>query len=502
MSASEPNSVPEAQAFAYQSLDLAQRSIRLIRILPTRSREGHIQCEMRNATIEHEYKCLSYVWGPLSNNWITIDGQLHSVRDNLLAFLEVAQQNSISSWLWIDAICIDQINNAERTHQVQQMSHIFSRAIEVIAWLGTDKSVAKFLRYSSHERIRGHLVQAFVDCDYWKRAWVTQELFLALRVTLLAGGIETPLEFLPRNVRTPRGIRLPVFPNCFTGSMWRNAPDQPTVSEWRSLRGKNLVQIVLLLTEKCCALPQDRVYSVLGICGQGSDMIVDYDRTDEELALAVLLSCKRSFCLCALFGISLALDVGARDTLFTCSYASNIWTQQHFDVSISLASPSSRFSERKLLRELLLKRTGRVTTTEFSGVCCEDWSMNLHAHCPPFADKEERCNLIVSIPPKFLCNVLQEHIILVTHDGGINGHCYFRSGSRSPRFVSSSDIFLSTNLVKEHLQYDQVGGTLRMSLALMFWLRNIHKAATGQDFQQFGICDAVRLEQSKLRLYN
>jgi hypothetical protein len=365
MSASEPNSVPEAQAFAYQSLDLAQRSIRLIRILPTRSREGHIQCEMRHATVDHEYKCLSYVWGPLSNNWITINGQLHSVRDNLLALLAVAQQNSMSSRLWIDAICIDQINNAERTHQVQQMGHIFSRAIELIAWLGTDTLVANFFRFSYRMDVLKERVEAFMDCEYWQRAWVTQEIFLARRVTLMARNHEIPLDDLPYSVReisshvsarSARRDQMPithtrVWPTCFL--------DSTTLEDWRSLRGRSLAQLVVYFRNKRCVETQDRVYSILGLCGEGSSLGVDYSRSNEQLVLAVLLSCKTCFCLCSVYEIcsALGVEIGAGSFDFPIS---NVWKHHHVNVSIPLAMPGFGSSEPEIPAKLSLKSRGLV----------------------------------------------------------------------------------------------------------------------------------------------
>jgi hypothetical protein len=38
--------------------------------------------------------------------------------------------------LWIDALCINQIENEEKTYQVQRMKEIYDQAHEVIAWLG------------------------------------------------------------------------------------------------------------------------------------------------------------------------------------------------------------------------------------------------------------------------------------------------------------------------------------------------------------------------------
>ncbi|KAH7396120.1 heterokaryon incompatibility protein-domain-containing protein, partial [Pyrenochaeta sp. MPI-SDFR-AT-0127] len=38
--------------------------------------------------------------------------------------------------LWVDAICINQTDNDERSKQVAIMGEIYNRAIKVFAWLG------------------------------------------------------------------------------------------------------------------------------------------------------------------------------------------------------------------------------------------------------------------------------------------------------------------------------------------------------------------------------
>jgi len=39
--------------------------------------------------------------------------------------------------MWVDAICINQVDGSEKSRQVQQMGRIFSGAAMVLAWLGT-----------------------------------------------------------------------------------------------------------------------------------------------------------------------------------------------------------------------------------------------------------------------------------------------------------------------------------------------------------------------------
>lgn len=108
MSLSVRDSVnPKAELFTYTSLDLSQRSIRLLQLHPDRTECGHIACEIRDATVDDDYICLSYVWGqPDKGYTVFINGRPHRVRINLYRFLQHARKKNLG-WLWIDALCID-----------------------------------------------------------------------------------------------------------------------------------------------------------------------------------------------------------------------------------------------------------------------------------------------------------------------------------------------------------------------------------------------------------
>lgn len=72
---------------------------------------------MKTATIDVPYLCLSYRWGdPTPNQMILINDQPFMVRQNLFDFLNMirATQEALPLY-WIDALCIDQTNTAERT---------------------------------------------------------------------------------------------------------------------------------------------------------------------------------------------------------------------------------------------------------------------------------------------------------------------------------------------------------------------------------------------------
>jgi hypothetical protein len=190
----------EAEAFQHQPLDQSKATIRLIKILPDRSQDGLVQCEVSHATTEASYTCLSYTWGepdPSTCAVILMNGALFTVRRNLFEFLKMmqssfAQPNSdlglqTRHYYWIDALCINQSNTSERNHQVAQMGSVFSQARLVHVWLGK-MPTAVSLRYVLRDLTReptftewmrvqypyNYLVARYVVLRnaYWDRAWV------------------------------------------------------------------------------------------------------------------------------------------------------------------------------------------------------------------------------------------------------------------------------------------------------------------------------------------
>jgi Heterokaryon incompatibility protein (HET) len=81
------------------------------------------------------------MWGPSGPfvGWnVQLNCRAFRVRRNLLEFLIMARSNPtyLKKHFWIDAICIDQDNVAERNDQVSKMGRIYQDAEEVIAWMG------------------------------------------------------------------------------------------------------------------------------------------------------------------------------------------------------------------------------------------------------------------------------------------------------------------------------------------------------------------------------
>jgi hypothetical protein len=134
-------------SFAYTPLDPQKAEIRIVKLLPPGSGPSAAKATLVNCTLEHvslndkpEYQALSYVWGVAGlTSPICVDGKIFEATINLEAALRHMRKNDESVTLWIDAICIDQSNNAEKSDQVRRMGDIYCNAMEVIIWLGQAK---------------------------------------------------------------------------------------------------------------------------------------------------------------------------------------------------------------------------------------------------------------------------------------------------------------------------------------------------------------------------
>jgi hypothetical protein len=121
------------------------REIRLLTLLPEAfPSEIHILLDETPFIAQNMPTCeaLSYTWGspedPISIKVGTSeDNNLLLVTQNLAAALKYFRLKDKARVLWIDAICVNQENLKERSHQVQRMGDIY-KAERVVVWLGPE----------------------------------------------------------------------------------------------------------------------------------------------------------------------------------------------------------------------------------------------------------------------------------------------------------------------------------------------------------------------------
>jgi hypothetical protein len=104
-----------------------------------------VQCKLLDASLEEapNYEALSYCWGdPKDTQIINCNEQSFPITSNLHAALVNLRQPGRKRTLWVDALCINQRDSAERNRQLRLMGRIYRKADKVIAWIGGESEAA------------------------------------------------------------------------------------------------------------------------------------------------------------------------------------------------------------------------------------------------------------------------------------------------------------------------------------------------------------------------
>jgi hypothetical protein len=139
MSTEEEDIPRSALPGVHTALRDPQRQIRLLLLDAAGSDEDSISATLevwdRGAT--PTYRSISYVCGDAQRmHDITVNGSRVSVRHNCYYALWQARLHFPKSRVWIDAICINQLDLDEKTAQVTMMFETYSNAEQVLACIG------------------------------------------------------------------------------------------------------------------------------------------------------------------------------------------------------------------------------------------------------------------------------------------------------------------------------------------------------------------------------
>ncbi|KAK4539346.1 hypothetical protein LTR36_000777 [Oleoguttula mirabilis] len=85
------------------------------------------------------FEAISYSWGaPDACVDIVIDGLEYRIHQSLADALRRFRYDRHERYLWADALCINQVDLAEKSQQVQNMFRIYRKAKSVLVWLGSE----------------------------------------------------------------------------------------------------------------------------------------------------------------------------------------------------------------------------------------------------------------------------------------------------------------------------------------------------------------------------
>ena len=102
------------------------------------------------------YTALSYTWGaPVFDCSLGCNGAVKHITRTLDSALRHLRRSDEAIMLWVDQICINQEDNADKERQVPLMSLIYRRALNTMIWLGEDNDSLAFVVLESIQRNLG-----------------------------------------------------------------------------------------------------------------------------------------------------------------------------------------------------------------------------------------------------------------------------------------------------------------------------------------------------------
>lgn len=282
------------------------------------------------------FDALSYTWGDLSQTFPFIcNNQELRVHHNLKQALPYLARRQSSLPIWIDAICINQSDDAEKFAQIHMMHRIYSQATQVWVWLGCGPvdsreaiailprivEVGKELHGQSRESFPQPTLESkglpklsssvwsviwqLMDNPWFCRLWIVQEASMARHVRILHGSNEVDWDMLGEAIDV--GSNLSYGLCDADGQRLRRSSDdshnvflirQAVQDSSKQVPWQNHLLRTLLLTLRShyCSSPYDRVFALLGFVGQDQ---IEQIGLGNDLSLLDLYTRFGRFLLCS-----------------------------------------------------------------------------------------------------------------------------------------------------------------------------------------------------------
>lgn len=274
------------------------------------------------------YNAISYTWGDNTQEYtVKINEQDFHINHNCFYALWQACRHYFTTFIWIDSLCIDQNNSAEKSAQVWIMSNIYRRAARVLACVGPHADNSSLLTdlmpniVRAFDQRESQEVKLFDSVDketesrllesfrlfqhraYWKRLWIIQEIALATHIDVLCGEDILPwesvmifqrpqiygIEPLVRTTVAVTDYGAPAVPADdsvhFRSCFWYRA-----VARTSGHARRRIGDLLFMAKQLECEDLHDRIYGLLGLIEPQKlrkYLIPDYDSSLTQLALRV-----------------------------------------------------------------------------------------------------------------------------------------------------------------------------------------------------------------------
>lgn len=310
--------------YCYRPLS-SPRQIRLLEVSHGFDQDAHLSGTLRVTDLDADdtlpYVALSYTWGqPNFTESLVLDGnRALNITPNLAAALRRFRYASALKWIWVDAICIDQKDDAEKNVQVPLMANIYYGASRVMVWLGDriedaellqsvkklkkgDKSVPSLpdKQGNNSTHVESNPLSRLGDLRYFTRRWIIQEITLNPNVVLCCRNVELPLPQLVGFIDTQHmnsgihNVRL-LYELWLDTAMFTVRPSEPRrnllgdIEMFRDLDvmgNRDIASLMDVYSHYDCSDGRDRISALLGLSRDASsDFRVDHRDSVGEVFL-------------------------------------------------------------------------------------------------------------------------------------------------------------------------------------------------------------------------
>ena len=309
--------------YGYSPIDKGASEIRLMTLLPgafgekIRMTIGKI---VLSKSLKPVYEALSYTWGSATDlDYVYVQENERekalAITQNLAEALWYLRYEDRPRVLWIDAICVDQNNTAERGHQVLRMADIYRQASRVIIWLGPERDdstlaiqelnslgstievewTTKKVKALSGDNFGQWMeeplpfaedrktlaaIRSFLDRSWFKRLWIWQEVQLANAGALIICGGECMLWHIFRNAIT-----------CLYNKQSNSLQSEQLMNICNYSPSPSRLWDLLYRTRYAqCSDERDRVYAILNLTSDFSRFEPDYSKSTRDVFKSVVLA--------------------------------------------------------------------------------------------------------------------------------------------------------------------------------------------------------------------
>ncbi|KAJ9667864.1 hypothetical protein H2201_002050 [Coniosporium apollinis] len=262
-----------------------------------------------------QFQALSYAWeGDVTCNELQTPDGLMSITASLSQALCNLRSPRHAGLIWADAICINQHNNQEKSHQVRRMRDIYQKATQVMVYLG-DETVfdrsgmaalhmvrnidfgnggpthpfAPLVGYGDPQHPGWKAVRRLFQCPWFRRVWVVQEFVVATRVRFVFGRRELDWQFVFESVAKANlvGLTGGLLRDFTKANPWelgitdRGMRSFLTMCQLRREyhRGKrwSLFELATQFASNEASRARDHLFGLLGLAEDGDDPALEPD---------------------------------------------------------------------------------------------------------------------------------------------------------------------------------------------------------------------------------